>query len=275
MKTPTPRRLQPIGALLVAMIAIGAPLWLVLVTSAKSQGEAQALNMSIPAQWQIGENYSEVLDRGHMLRGFLNSLLVVAPTTVIVLVASAMAGWYLARRHSRLSSILYAVLISGLILPPAIITLVAELRFFGLANSQLGLIATYSAAFMSLGVFLITGFIRTLPIEIEEAAWIDGASPLRVFWQVVLPLLKPAIATTAVIVTILSWSDVFYAFFVLGGGEKATLPLDLYRVANAELYLNNWHLIFAFVVLMSLPMIVMFVLAQRRILSGVTSGAVK
>lgn len=275
MKTPTTRRLQPIGALLVAMIAIGAPLWLVFVTSAKSQGEAQALNMSIPAQWQIRENYSEALDRGHMLRGFLNSLLVVAPTTVIVLVASAMAGWYLARRHSRLSTFIYAVLISGLILPPAIITLVAELRFFGLANSQLGLIATYAAAFMPLGVFLITGFIRTLPIEIEEAAWIDGASPLRVFWQVVLPLLKPAIATTAVIVTILSWSDVFYAFFVLGGGEKATLPLDLYRVANAELYLNNWHLIFAFVVLMSLPMIVMFVLAQRRILSGVTSGAVK
>jgi raffinose/stachyose/melibiose transport system permease protein len=97
---------------------------------------------------------------------------------------------------------------------------------------------------------------------------------MRVFWLVVLPLLRPVLATATILVCLYVWNDVFYAFFVIGG-RLDTLPLNLFRVASAGLYLNNWHLIFAYVILMSLPLVVVFAVAQRKIISGITSGAVK
>jgi raffinose/stachyose/melibiose transport system permease protein len=112
-------------------------------------------------------------------------------------------------------------------------------------------------------------------MELEEAARIDGARPARIFARIVLPLLRPVIATATIMVMLYAWSDIFYAFFVLGGGERATLPLNLYQVASAQLYLNNWHLVFAYVVVMSLPMVAVFLVGQRKIVSGITSGAVK
>jgi raffinose/stachyose/melibiose transport system permease protein len=127
---------------------------------------------------------------------------------------------------------------------------------------------------MSTVIFFVTGFVRTIPHELEEAARVDGAGPLRVFGTIILPLLVPVLSTATILICLYVWNDVFYAFFVVGG-RLDTLPLNLFQVASAGLYLNNWHLIFAYVILMSLPLIVTFAIAQRRIISGITSGAVK
>jgi raffinose/stachyose/melibiose transport system permease protein len=97
---------------------------------------------------------------------------------------------------------------------------------------------------------------------------------VMVFWRIVLPLLRPVLATATILICLYVWNDVFYAFFVIGG-RLDTLPLNLFRVASAGLYLNNWHLIFAYVVLMSLPLVVVLAVAQRKIISGITGGAVK
>ncbi|MEW2565766.1 carbohydrate ABC transporter permease [Streptomyces sp. NPDC047070] len=175
---------RPALVLLLAALAVGVPLWLVAVTSAKPQAEAVRPNLDLPRRWQPAGNYEDAVGQGEMLRGFLNS-------------------------------------------------------------------------------------------PLEEAARMDGAKPLRIFLRIVLPLLRPVIATATIMVTLYAWSDVFYAFFVLGGGERSTLPLNLYKVAGAQLYLNNWHLVFAYVVVMSLPMVAIFLVAQRSIVSGITSGAVK
>ena len=102
----------------------------------------------------------------------------------------------------------------------------------------------------------------------------DGAGPVRVFVSVILPMLRPVLATATILICLYVWNDVFYAFFVVGG-RLDTLPLNLFQVASAGLYLENWHLIFAYVVLMSLPLLAVFVVAQRKIISGITSGAVK
>ena len=128
--------------------------------------------------------------------------------------------------------------------------------------------------YMSTVIFFVTGFVRTVPLEMEEAARIDGAGPVRVFRAVILPLLVPVLSTATILICLYVWNDVFYAFFVVGG-RLDTLPLNLFQVASAGLYLNNWHLIFAYVILMSLPLLVVFTFAQRRIISGITSGAVK
>lgn len=266
---------RPAIVVLLAGLAVGVPLWLVLATSAKPQSEAVLPNLDLPGQWQPGDNYADAVSQGAMLRGLLNSLLVVVPSVALVLVLGAGAAWVFARRTSRLVSAAYALTISGLLLPPAVITVVMELRQLGLAGTRPGMIAVYTGMYLSTSVFFMTGFIRTIPAELEEAARMDGAKPPRIFLRIILPLLRPVIATATIMVMLYAWSDVFYAFFVLGGGEAATLPLNLYKVASSQLYLNNWHLVFAYVVVMSLPMVALFLVAQRKIVSGITSGAVK
>ncbi len=185
-----------------------------------------------------------------------------------------MAAWVLARRSGFLIAMLYAVGISGIVLPPAVITLVLLLRQLSIDGTLTGMVLVYTGIYMSTAIFFITGFIRTIPPELEEAARVDGAGPVRIFFTIILPLLRPVLATATILICLYIWNDVFYAFFVIGG-RMDTLPLNLFQVASAGLYLNNWHLIFAYVVLMSLPLLVVFAVAQRRIISGITGGAVK
>ncbi|WP_433181425.1 carbohydrate ABC transporter permease [Actinoallomurus sp. CA-150999] len=268
------RRLQPFCAIALVAVLIGIPLWLVVATAAKSQGEALTPNLSPPSHWRLFHNLAEVWHQGRIPTAFFGSLLVVVPSVVGVLVLGSMAAWILARRATRLTAMLYALGISGIVLPPAVVTLVLLLRQLGLAGSAVGMIGVYMGIYLSTVIFFVTGFVRTIPASLEEAAQIDGAGPVRVFVRVVLPLLRPVLATATILICLYVWNDVFYAFFVIGG-RIDTLPLNLFQVASAGLYLNNWHLIFAYVILMSLPLIAVFAVAQRKIISGITSGAVK
>jgi raffinose/stachyose/melibiose transport system permease protein len=268
------RLLQPVVTPALVIVAIGVPLWLVLVTAAKSRGEALNPDLSLPTEWHLLDNLRQVWVEGEVLSASLGSLLVVVPAVLGVLLFGSMAAWILARRATRLNAVLYALAISGIVLPPAVVTVVLLLRQLGLAGTVGGMIGVYMGIYMSTVIFFVTGFVRTIPSSLEEAAQMDGAGPMKVFWLVVLPLLRPVLATATILVCLYVWNDVFYAFFVIGG-RVDTLPLNLFRVASAGLYLNNWHLIFAYVVLMSLPLIAVFAIAQRKIISGITSGAVK
>ncbi|MEU4689630.1 carbohydrate ABC transporter permease [Actinoplanes sp. NPDC023714] len=268
------RIFQPVAAVVLAAVVIGIPLWLVVATAGKSQAEAIDPDLSPPADWQLIENFRRVWTEADVPAALVGSLLVVVPTVVAVLILGSMAAWVLARRTSRLTALLYALGISGIILPPAVVTVVLLLRQLGLAGTTVGMIGVYVGIYLSTVIFFVTGFVRTIPDALEEAARIDGAGPVAVFLRVVLPLLRPVLATATILICLYVWNDVFYAFFVVGG-RLDTLPLNLFRVASAGLYLNNWHLIFAYVILMSLPLVAVFAVAQRRIISGITGGAVK
>ena len=268
------RRVQPVVAILAVVLLIGMPLWIVVVTAGKTQGEALNPDLSLPTTWQYAENFAAVWQDGRVPAAFLGSLLVMVPAVIGVLALGSLASWVLARRSSRLMAVLYALAISGIVLPPAVVTVVLLLRQLGLAGTAIGMIGVYMGMYLSTVIFFVTGFIRTIPVELEEAARVDGAGPLRVFGRIILPLLAPVLSTATILICLYVWNDVFYAFFVVGG-RLDTLPLNLFQVASAGLYLENWHLIFAYVVLMSLPLLAVFVVAQRKILSGITSGAVK
>jgi raffinose/stachyose/melibiose transport system permease protein len=267
-------RLQPVVTIALVLTIIGVPLWLVVMTAAKPQGEALNPNLSPPHHWQLLENLRTVWTQGGVPDAFFGSLLIVVPAVAGVLTFGSMAAWILARRASRFTAALYALAISGIVLPPAVVTVVLLLRQLGIAGTAIGMIGVYMGIYMSTVVFFVTGFVRTIPESLEEAARIDGAGPVMVFWRIVLPMLRPVLATATILICLYVWNDVFYAFFVIGG-RMDTLPLNLFRVASAGLYLNNWHLIFAYVILMSLPLVAVFAVAQRRIISGITSGAVK
>jgi raffinose/stachyose/melibiose transport system permease protein len=269
------RVLQPAIVLILLVVAIGVPLWLAVVTSAKTQGEANVPDLSLPSTWRLWANYKQAFNQGDIPWALFGSLLVMVPAVVGVLVLGSLASWVLARRTGRMVSLLYAAAISGIILPPAVVTIVLLLRQLHLASTPGGMIFVYMGMYMSLVIFFITGFVRTIPIELEEAARMDGAKPLGIFLKVILPLLRPVIATATILICLYIWNDVFYSFFVLGGGKVTTLPLNLYSVASSNLYQNNWNLVFAYVILMSLPLVVIFAVAQRRIISGITGGAVK
>jgi raffinose/stachyose/melibiose transport system permease protein len=273
-RTGSWRTLQPIVALLAVVVLIGMPLWIVVVTAGKTQAEALNPNLALPTTWQYLENFSAVWDQGRLPAGFFGSLLIMVPAVIGVLVLGSLASWVLARRSTRGYAVLYALAISGIVLPPAVVTIVLLLRQLGLAGTAVGMIGVYMGMYMSTVIFFVTGFVRTIPHELEEAARVDGAGPLRVFGTIILPLLVPVLSTATILICLYVWNDVFYAFFVVGG-RLDTLPLNLFQVASAGLYLDNWHLIFAYVILMSLPLLVVFIVAQRKIISGITSGAVK
>ncbi|MCL9665519.1 carbohydrate ABC transporter permease [Curtobacterium albidum] len=273
-RRPVSRWLQPTIVVLLVVALLGVPFWMVVVTAGKDQAGALDPNLSLPSHWQLLENFGTVLTQGRMVPAFLGSMLVMVPSVLGVLVLGSMASWVLARRKSRLVSVVYALGISGIVLPPAVVTIVLLLRQLGLAGTAVGMVGVYMGMYLSTVIFFVTGFVRTIPAELEEAARVDGAGPVRVFARIILPLLGPTLATATILICLYIWNDVFYALFVVGG-RLDTLPLNLYQVASSGLYLQNWHLIFAYIILMSLPLLVTFVVMQRKIIAGITSGAVK
>lgn len=266
--------IHAILVVVVMVVLLGVPFWLLIVTAGKSQAEAIVPNMSLPSHWQLLENFRTVLTEGKMIPAFFGSLLVTVPSVFLALLLGSMASWILARRTTKPMAVVYALGISGLILPPAVVTVMMLLKMMGLSGTAIGMIGVYVGIYMSTVIFFVTGFIRTIPISLEEAARMDGAKPMRVFFTIVLPLLGPTLATATILVTLYIWNDVFYSLFILSG-KMDLLPLNLYNVASAGLYLNNWHLIFAYIILMSLPLLIIFAFTQRKIISGITGGAVK
>ncbi|WP_062466122.1 carbohydrate ABC transporter permease [Demequina maris] len=268
------RLVQPTAAILLTVLLLGVPFMIIIFTAGKDQGAALNPDLSPPATWQLWSNLATVLDEGNMVRALFGSLLVMVPSVLLVLALGSLASWILARRSSRSMAVLYALAISGIVLPPAVVTIVLLLRQLGLAGTAIGMISVYTGMYLSTVIFFVTGFIRTIPMELEEAARMDGAGPFRVFWKVIVPLLTPTLATASILICLYIWNDVFYALFVIGG-RIDTLPLNLFDVASAGLYLQRWHMIFSYIILMSLPLLTVFVFLQRKIISGITSGAVK
>ena len=258
----------------VMLLLLGIPFWLLIVTAGKSQAEAINPNMSLPSHWQLLENFRTVITDVKMVSAFFGAVLVTVPSVFLALRFGSMAAWVLARRTTKPMAIVYALSISGLILPPAVVTVMMLLKMTGLSGTIPGMIGVYVGIYLSTVIFFVTGFIRTIPVSLEEAARIDGAGPARIFFTIVLPLLLPTLSTATILVTLYIWNDVFYSLFILSG-KVNLLPLNLYNVASAGLYLNNWHLIFAYIILMSLPLLIVFAFAQRKIISGITGGAVK
>lgn len=265
---------QPVLALALMVLLLGVPFYLVVVTASKDQAQAIDPDLSLPTRFELFQNLGTVLDQGRMVAAFFGSLLIMVPSVFGVLLLGAMASWVLARRTGRAITAVYALGISGIVLPPSVITIVLLLRYIGLDGTALGMIGVYMGIYMSTVIFFVTGFVRTIPAELEEAARVDGASPGRIFFRIIFPLLGPTLATATILICLYIWNDVFYALFVVGG-RLDTLPLNLFQIASAGLYLQNWNLIFAYIILMSLPLLITFAVAQRKIISGITSGAVK
>lgn len=249
------------------------PFWVLFINSAKTQTEASSLGLGLPSEWHLLSNYKQVIEEGRVISATLNTLALVLPSIAIITFLASSAAWVFARRASRWSSAAYAFCISGVLLPPMIITTILVLQKLHLYGGFAGAILFYVGAFSAIAIFLITGFVRNIPIEIEEAARIDGAGPFGVYWHIILPLLRPVMFTSAVFLFLFIWSDLLYQFFLVGGRGHDTLSIGLYNFAQRRQYETAWNLVFADVVLVSFVPLLVFFVAQKRILSGLTAGA--
>lgn len=263
-------------ALLVAFAIpwIVVPFWMLVVNSFKTEGDANVLSLALPEHWAVIDNYATVINEGRYVTALTNSLLVAVPTILIVLLLGTMAAWVYARSKSLPLRIAFYATALSIVLPPAIIPTVFVLTQLGIEGSRVGYVLTLAGARMGLVVFLSTGFLRSIPLDFEDAAQIDGASHRQIYWHVILPLLRPIIFTGAVILIISIWNDFFFALYLLPGNAQATLPLTLYGFATAGVEGLKWNLVFAHVILVSLPVLLVYLVLQRQILSGLTEGGV-
>jgi raffinose/stachyose/melibiose transport system permease protein len=259
---------------ILALGFIGLPLWTLIVNSLKPLGEANQLGTGLPHHWTAWDNYKTVVQDGHALRGFLNSVIIAVPSVTIVLLVGSLAAWVFARGKSRVLSVVYYFSIAGILLPPAVVTTVLVLKNVGVYGSYPGVILFYSGVFLSFAIFFITGFVKSIPIELEEAARIEGSRPIGIFFRVILPLLRPILTSTLVVIMLFIWNDFFFPFFLIEDESKNTLTLGLYNFVSGYQYQVRWNLVFAEVVVVSLPMLLVYVVAQKRIVAGLMGGAV-
>jgi len=249
-----------------------APFYMVIINSLKSKGEAAAMSLSLPSEWHF-ENYSIVIERGKLVQGFLNSTLYAGISSFVAVIASAMAGFVICRNNSRRMTTLYFFIICGLFLPVNFVTLAKVLQTLHLSNTRLGLIVAFLSSMIPFCVFVIRNFIVTVPVEVDEAAVIDGAGPLQLFFIIIMPLLQPILITAFILQFMGVWSDFITPLYLTSKSGMWPMNLAVYNFFGKNA--SYWNLVFADIVLTCLPVIIIYLLGQKYILGGLTSGSVK
>jgi raffinose/stachyose/melibiose transport system permease protein len=260
--------LLAIGASLVMFI----PVYLIAVNSLKSRAEAAGMGIALPTELHW-DNFSTVIEQGKLLTGFLNSVLYSTASTVIGTFVAAMAAFALSRRRTKMNRFLYFFLIMGIALPINFFTLTTVLQFTGMINTKQGMIVIYTALQIPFAVFLIYGFVESIPRELDEAAVIDGCSPLQLFFTVIMPLLTPVLVTVAILNFLGVWSDFIFPLYYLSSSAHWPMTLAVYNFFGQ--FQQSWNLVSADILLTIIPVIIVFLLGQRFILSGLTGGSVK
>ncbi|MCD9021451.1 carbohydrate ABC transporter permease [Cohnella silvisoli] len=262
--------LREFTMLLIALLFI-IPTWMVLANSFKTVAEANQYGLSFPANFQW-DNYRRVFSEGHALRGLLNGIFLSTTSSVIVIFLASMGGFFISRSRGKLAKFAYFYFISGIILPGAIIPSYIILYILNLTNTYYGLILVFVTGSLPISVFLFTGSIKAISREMDEAAIVDGCGKLRLFLQVVFPLLKP-VTTTLFILTFLGvWNDVSTQLF-FAKSTQWTMPMTVYNFFGK--YSKEYNVVFADIIISLVPILIVYVFAQKYIISGMTAGAVK
>ena len=251
------------------------PFLFMLLTAAKTQIEANDLAFSLPTHWVLFENLGKALEaRNYMLvAAFINSTIITVVSVTIMVVLSAMVAYVLQRRPSRSTKFVDLLILSGLIIPPAVVPTIWVLQKLALFKTIPGLILIEVAFGMSFCILLFRAFIATIPRELDEAAIIDGARPLRVFFSVIFPLLRSVIITVIVTQSVTVFNDFVNPLYFLPGDDAPTVQLTLFNFQTQ--YNTQYNLLFADILLITIPPLIMFVFFNRKIVSGLTAGAVK
>lgn len=254
---------------------LAAGFWL-LYSSIKTNKELFKNVWALPKTIYFG-NYVKAWKVGHLNEYYLNSIIIVFISVVLALVISSMASYILARFNFHGQSLILSTFISGMMVPIQLmlVPLYLELYSFGLVNTRVGMILVYVATLLPFNVFVLTGFFKGIPSELEEAAAIDGASELRIYWQIMFPLATPGLVTVAIFDFLGLWNEYLLALVLLSKSELYTLPLGIYNLENAMTAAADYTGVIAGFIIMMIPILLVFIILQKRVVAGLTVGALK
>jgi raffinose/stachyose/melibiose transport system permease protein len=267
--------LRPLVAVAVSMLFF-VPLYLVAVNVVKQPAEISRHPAGLPVPPTLA-NLREVLGRPDQLFwvSLANSVVITVGSILVLTVISAMLGHYLARSRARWVRWLTLLLLCGLMIPPQVILMpvVQVLRLAHLMTTVPGLVLFNVGYYVPFGVFVFTGFVRTIPLELEESATMDGASRFQVFWRIVFPLLRPATASVLIFLGVWIWNDFLDPLIILGPGRGTTVTTGIYRSIGQ--YQANFGAMFALMFLATVPVLAFYLALQKHFVKGLTGGAVK
>jgi raffinose/stachyose/melibiose transport system permease protein len=262
-------------AIVAFAIVFLVPFAFIILTAVKDRQQSSLLDFSWPTSWHIVENVREVFAaRNNMLvTAFINSTVLTVSSVAILVVLAAMVGYVIQRRKNRWTPWVNFLVLSGLIIPPAVVPTIWVLQALGLFRTLTGLVFIEVAFGLSFSVLLFQAFVATIPRELDEAAIVDGAGPVRLFFQVIFPLLRSVIVTVIVVQSVVIFNDFVNPLYFLPGDENATVQLTLYNFQSQ--FTTQWNLLFMNILLITIPPLVMFLFFNRKIVDGLTAGAVK
>ncbi len=262
--------------LYVTLIVWMLPLAGVFLTSFRSLADINSGNYwGWPTEFALVENYTQVFTVTPMIQYFLNSLVITIPTVLGTLLLSSLAGYSLAKHRFRGNFLIFALFIAGNFVPAQILMIpVRNLTLnLGVYDTKLALILFHTSFQIGFCTFFLRGFIKELPHELVESARIEGASEFRVYWNIILPLVLPALAALAVLEFTFIWNDYFWALVLVQGDEARPVTLGIQALRGR--WTASWHLISAGSIVAALPPVVLFFMLQKHFITGLTLGAIK
>lgn len=260
------------------LIVYMVPFYLMFINSFKKRREIFANTTGFPEAWQI-DNYSKAMDRMDFVSSFTNSIIITVCSVLLILLFSSMAAWVLVRDKSLKSKIVFYVFTAGMIVPFQAVMLplvkwmgIVSVGPLQLLGTRYGLIFMYVGFGACMSIFLYHGFIKGIPVELEEAATIDGCTKFQTFRKVVFPLLKSTTVTVAVLNSIWIWNDFLLPFLTVNG-KVNTIPLAMNNFFGA--FSKQWELAMAALVLAIIPIIIFYFFVQKHIIAGIVQGSIK
>jgi raffinose/stachyose/melibiose transport system permease protein len=262
-------------AILVTTVVFVIPFTFVLLQAAKTPADASNLSFSWPTNFQFFQNFWDTLtsNDGVIWRAIINSTVLTVFSVAIMVVLSSMAGYVLSRKKSKWGPLVNFFVLAGLIVPPAVVPTIWVLQGLKLFGTLPGMILVESTFGLSFCILLFRAFIGNIPRELDEAAVLDGAGPIRLFFKVVLPLLRPVVVTVIVVQSVFVFNDFAGPLYFLPGDQNVTVQLALFTFSGQNL--SFYNLLFMAIFLITLPPLIAYIFFNRQIVAGMTSGAVK
>lgn len=262
-------------AIIASIVLFLVPFAFIVVTAFKTQQESSLLEFTWPSEFVFFDNLMTVIQTRDytVIRAFINSTIVTVASVAIMVILSAMVGWVLQRRRSRWNPFINFLILAGLIVPPAIVPTIFVMQQLGIFRTLHGLVLIEVAFGMAFCILLFQAFAATIPRELDEAAFIDGAGPIRLFFQVAFPLLRSVVVTVIVVQSVAVFNDFANPLYFAPGAENVTVQLTLYNFQSQ--FFTSWNLLFTDVLLITIPPLIMFIFFNRQIVAGMTAGAIK
>jgi raffinose/stachyose/melibiose transport system permease protein len=260
--------------LIVVALLVIYPILFIIINSFKDSADLLKNTFGLPRIVHYG-NYPTAWEQGNFSRLAINSIVVTIVSVAAIIILGALASYPIARKKLMGNNFIFILFLSGLMIPPQVIAIPLFIleRKLGLIDTLAGLIFVYIATQLPITIFIFVGFMRNIQKDLEAAAYIDGCSNMGAFWKIIFPLVKPAIATVAILSSINIWNDFFYPLILINTSNNMTITYGLFAFRN--FFRVTFTELFAYMSSMIIPMIILFLLLQKFIIKGMTAGAIK